>query len=83
MDKVLSPGSRRNSSSNRKITSIDENNDAFNKDGCVNEEMGKKCNETGFYDHINCKQYMSNSTEGKHSDSPTAGCCGTCFDCTM
>ena len=82
MDKVLSPGSRRNSASNRKITSIDENN-AFNKDGCVNEEMGKKCNETGFYDHINCKQYMSNSTEGKNSDSPIAGCCGTCFDCTM
>ena len=83
MDKVLSPGSRRNSTSNRKITSIDEHNDAVNKDGCVNDELGKKINETGLYDHNNCKQYVNNSTEGNHSDSPTAGCCGTCFDCTM
>ena len=80
MDKVISPGSRRNSSSNRKNTSIDECEDDYD---VTNDDPGKKCNETVLPDDKNCKQYVLNSNEGNVSGSPTVGCCGTCLDCTM
>ena len=82
MDKVLSPGSRRNSFSNRKMASIDEQNDGVVKDGVVSDEIGKKYNENNISDDSNCKEYMNNFTEGNISNSPTTGCCGICFDCT-
>ena len=83
MDKVLSPGSRRNSFSNRKNMSIDEDEDNDIAKGADVNEVGKRCNETNLSDDKNCRQYVINSNGGNVSDSPTSGCCGTCLDCTL
>ena len=65
MDKVLSPGSRRNSFSKGKNMSIDEDEDNdINKDADVNE-VGKRCNETNLSDDKNCRQYV------RHQKNPT------------
>ena len=80
MDKVISPGSRRNSSSNRKDTSIDVCEDNYDS---TSDEPGMKYNKTVLSDDKSCKQYVHNSNEDNVSDSPTVGCCGTCLDCTM